>query len=435
MNKSLFLVLVLTALSTMGYAQTNLDAEVDAELDQMYAAPATTTTTTTQSAQAAKVETVTIPEANSAPAATAPTQTPVQGQPIYILNQATPTATAGANAEAGAGAAAVQKQPTTLIEASPLTESRAEAIRKARQDAEMSTEARIVEKLEQSRLEDEKRRAQALFGDKNLNGEPAPAQAPTAPQPQIIIVPQPVAPTPAPVEPKKEEVKAEPVDAEMNAAVTSEVSMPLEPVAPVAKKYFSGVAGVGEVSGADYVKGNYSLGFTYGTKYDDSYAIEGSFIYSHYEAENIYNVRWPGYDQVDLFDVNQYTGAVALKYYFLKGMVRPLLGGLAQYSYRDFQWSDKNGEMPNLSDSTSHAFDVGAVAGVEIQFSPTMTLGFDLRYIKNIAVNRSYSTSDMRYQGAAPTTGQQEVDRRYGYRTPIEDLDHYVYALSFQVGF
>ena len=58
------------------------------------------------------------------------------------------------------------KQPTTVIEASPLTESKAETIRKARQDAELATEQTIVEKLEMSRMEDEKRRAEVLFGDK-----------------------------------------------------------------------------------------------------------------------------------------------------------------------------------------------------------------------------------------------------------------------------
>jgi len=112
MNKPLSLVLVLSVLSTMGYAQSNLDAEVDAELNQMY------------SAKKAEPSTVTIPSESSA--AGAATHAPVTAQPVYILNQAT----------AQPAQIAVQKQPTTLIEASPLTESRAESLRKARQDAE-----------------------------------------------------------------------------------------------------------------------------------------------------------------------------------------------------------------------------------------------------------------------------------------------------------
>lgn len=448
MNKSLSLVLALNVLAAMGYAQTNLDAEVDAELNQMYSAPATTTQT----------ETATAVQANSA-------QAPVTTQPIYILNQATPTATSTSGATSGsvseAAQAQVQKQPTTVIEASPLTESRADSLRKARQDAEMSTEAKIVEKLEASRLEDEKRRAQLLFGDKLKKEEqeasatqaaPAPAAPVQAPAPQIIIVPAaavaaPAAPaaaaeakaTATPTE-VKAEAKAEvapvvtPVEEEVKVATKMESSLEVEPLMPVAKKYFTGVVGVTEVNNADHVKGNYSLGFTFGTKYDDTYAVEGSFIYSQYESENINNVRW--YDSVDLFDVNQYSGSVALKYFFLKGMVRPVLGGLAQYSYRDFKWSDKNGVSPyNLGDATSHAFDVGGIMGVEVQFSPTMTLGFDVRYIKNVAVNRDYGTNEQRYQGGAYPTPEQQANWQYGYRTPIEQLDHYLYGLSFQVAF
>ncbi len=412
MKKSLSLVLVLNVLTAMGYAQTNLDAEVDAELSKMYSA-------TTQTVEAQ-------PTAAS-------TQAPVQAQPIYIVNQATPTVTSTSEAGAGAAAIAVQKQPTTIIEASPLTESRAEAIRKARQDAELSTEAQIVEKLERARLEDERRRAQLLFGDK-LSGQGAenPAQPAAtvqpAPQPQIIVVPTPVAPAP-------EKAEDEMVENEMKSALKAETILPVEPLAPVATKYFSGIVGVTQASDADHIKGNYSMGFTFGTRYDDTYAVEGSFIVSKYEVENINNIRWYG-GYVDLFDVDQYSGNVALKYFFLKGMVRPVLGGLAQYSYRDFKWSDKNGTKPyNLSDSNSHAFDIGAIMGVEVQFSPTMSLGFDVRYLKNVAVNRNYSTSSLKYNSGAYTSPQKANDYQYGYRTPVEDEDHYMYGLSFQVGF
>ena len=39
----------------------------------------------------------------------------------------------------------VQQQPTTYVEASPLNESRAEQIRRIRQEAELKTEEKIVE--------------------------------------------------------------------------------------------------------------------------------------------------------------------------------------------------------------------------------------------------------------------------------------------------
>lgn len=426
MNKPLSLVLVLSVLSVMGYAQTNsLDTEVDAELAQMYQ--------TSKADSLATNGTVTIPSEGTA---TSTTTTTVTSQPIYVVNP--PVAQSPVQ---------VQKQPTTIIEASPLTESRAESLRKSRQDAELSTEAKIVEKLEQSRLEDEKRRAQVLFGDK-LNAQPEvnpaqqPAPAPVAPQqqgPQIIIIPQQVAPAPAPAVEKAEveEVDTK-IEKEMEAAVASEVSIPVEPLVhvPVGKRYFSGLVGVSESNSAA-VQGNYALGFSFGTKYDDTYSVEGTFLYSNSEVENVRNqYSYYSYNQqVNLFDMNQYSGSMALKYYLLNGMVKPVIGGIGQYSYREFQWSDKNGFQRSLSPSTSHAFDIGASAGVEIEFSPKMRMGFDVRYMKNIAVNRDYSTDVLRYNNGAPLTPQQIQDADFGFRTPIEELDAYSYTFALTVNF
>jgi hypothetical protein len=422
MKTTLSLVLVLSGLSVMGFAQnTNLDAEVEAELNKMY-----------QSTSKAASTTVTIP-AESVPATV--TAQPVNNQPIYIVNppQANP-----------APVDTVQKQPTTLIEASPLTDSRAEGLRKARQDAELSTEAKIVEKLEQSRLEDERRRAQVLFGDK-LNGadtqaQPAQQQPQPAPvAPQIIIIPAaavPAAAAPA-AEAQKSEVSVEEkkIEVEMDAALKAETTLAVPEListAPVAEKYFSGIVGVSDTN-SNVVKGNYLLGFTFGTKYDNTYAVEGTFTFSNSEVENVRNEIW--WSPINLFDMNQYSGAMALKYYFFNGMVKPVLGGLAQYSYREFKWSDKNGFAPALGRSSSHAFDVGAMAGIEIEFSPKMRMGFDMRYLKNIAVNRDYSTDRLRYNYGVPLTAEQINDVNYGYRTPVEELDTYSYGLSMTVQF
>jgi hypothetical protein len=431
MNKSFSLVLAISVLSTMGYAQANLDNEVDSELNKMYSVQATKT----------EVKPVTIEAAQ--PADVPAAQTAVSGQPIYILNQATPTATS----QSTSSAAAVQKQPTTVIEASPLTESRAESLRKVRQDAETSTEAKIVEKLEQSRLEDEKRRAQVLFGnklDQSASAEAAP-QAPVAapvapaqaPAPQIYIIPQQVAPAaPEKAAEKKEEVKveakAEPkVEKEIEAAdkVEAEMSVAMEVPAPTSKKYFSSMIGVPVVDGSNNIQGNYALGFTFGNKYDDSFAVEGTFIFANYESKNVNNY-W-NYGYLDTFDVNQYSGAIATKWYMLKGMVKPVIGGVAQYSYREFNWSDKNYVRPyNLGKSESHAVDIGGIIGVEVEFNPSMTVGLDARYMKNLVVRRNYSTDNLNNNYY-----QNSVNSQYGYRTPIEDLDYYTISLSARVTF
>jgi hypothetical protein len=445
MNKKSFsLVLAISILSAMGYAQANLDKEVDSELNKMYSAQV--------QPEAAKPAEAAKSTASQSPAA------PVSGQPIYILNQATPTA----NSQSTSAAAAVQKQPTTVIEASPLTESRAESLRKARQDAETSTEAKIVEKLEQSRLDDEKRRAQVLFGDK-LNAQQqeeakavAPAAAPAqAVQPQIIIIPQqaapvvaspvvpvvaPATPTVAPAVPEKkaeeakvEEVKDAKVEKEVKAAEKAEGEMAMNMPAPElekkSQKYMSALVGVPSVD-RNYVTGNYSLGLTFGNKYDDNFAVEGSFIYSNYEVQNVGGWRDWYTNQYDKFDVNQYSGAVTGKWYLLPGMVKPVIGGIAQYSYREFQWSDKNLGSVNPGNSNSSAVDLGILAGVEVEFSKNMNVGLDMRYMKNVLVRRNYSTDNLN------NNYQQNMNNYYyGYRTPIEDVDYYTISLSTRVTF
>ena len=90
------------------------------------------------------------------------------GAGVVILNSQTASGTSSAEAKTRS---VLKNQPTTYVEASPLVESRAEQMRKQRQQAELNTEQRIVEKLEQSRLEDEKDRAARLFGGKFTKGQ------------------------------------------------------------------------------------------------------------------------------------------------------------------------------------------------------------------------------------------------------------------------
>ncbi|MBK8201019.1 MAG: hypothetical protein IPK68_01385 [Bdellovibrionales bacterium] len=58
-----------------------------------------------------------------------------------------------------------QQQPTTYVEATPSPESRTEQFRRARQDAEANTEKILSEKLEESRLVDERRRLEKILGN------------------------------------------------------------------------------------------------------------------------------------------------------------------------------------------------------------------------------------------------------------------------------
>ena len=406
--KNLSLLLFTFGLSASVLAQVqsqNIDMDVDSEIDQLYQAPAAKKTAPT-AGSAVFTQTVVVPQQQAAQSS------PMQPQQQTSILAQQPQ---------------VQKQPTTLVEASPLVESKADAIRKSRQNEEMNTETRIVEKLEQSRMEDEKRRAQVLFGDKFdalQNKQQAQQQVqPVAPAPvQVAPVPQPVQPIyieqrreAAPAVEEKETLTRDAVREEVRAAL-NEDSKAI--TAPVELRYFGAYAGIGEYPDVNNVKGNYSLGAAFGTRYD-YFMVEGAFIMSNYGVDvNNYAVLPGGY-RVDSYDVNQYQGSLAAKYQLLGGMVRPVVGGLIAYSYRKYALTNS---YTNASQDTgsSQAIDLGINAGVDFEFSPKFSLGVDMRYMFNMS---SKVTSNYQYSS-------------YGYvGTPLEKLQYYTTGLWARVNF
>lgn len=395
MKSKYVLIAAAAMLALNGRAQvTSVDAEVDAELNQLYSGQAGAVTT--QRAQPVQQAPVYQQAVQQAPQ-------PVYQQPITQQS----------------ALMQIQKQPTTLIEASPLTESRADSLRKGRQEEEVRTEARIVEKLESSRLEDEKRRASILFGDKFDSLQNHQQAAPLAPAVQpapLLQQPQqaaPVAPAPQPIiiqqEAKedtrdvvREEIRAA-LDAENNA-VTS----------PVEVRYFGGFVGITEYPDVKNIKSNYSLGAAFGTKYDQL-IVEGSFLYSNFTADINNYYRY----SVDNYDINQYTGAMTAKYQMFAGIIRPVLGGTIAYSYRKFTLTNsRNGVSEDTGNS--HAVDLGVVTGADLEFSPKVSIGLDFRYLFNLSsrVNANYANSTYGYVG-----------------TPVEKLSYYVMGIVGRVNF
>lgn len=322
----------------------------------------------------------------------------------------------------------VQKQATTYVQDTPLKESRAEQIRKSRQDAEVETENRIVEKLEQSRMEDEKKRANVLFGDKfnqlnnnqNSNSE-SQAQAPApaaAAQPPVVVLQQ-----AAPKDDTRELIREE-----LRSAKIAEEEIKPE---PVQSKYMAVLVGMSDFPDAKNVQGNASLGVAFGTKYDDTLIVEGTFNYSSFQVEQLNNYYIQptyfatsyanSYNGSRLVDVNQYSGALAAKVQMFSGLVKPVVGGVMQYSYRTYSWAE---EYLNVSDESanSYALDVGLLGGVDLEFSPKFTLGFDYRYMFNMANKTSAPSSSQYYY--SPTVG-----------TPLDKLQYWTMSLVGRVSF
>jgi len=360
-------VLAQLVIGQMSYAQSQeLNAEVDAEIEQMYKSSGAQQQPSVLSApvQAAK------PQQSSQPVVT---------QTIYVPQQP-----------------AVQKQPETQVEGSPLTNSRADSIRRGRQDEELRTETRIVEKLEQSRLEDEKKRASVLFGDKfdalQNQQQQQPVQPVQVAQPAVV----PVAPVQAPssqVQPviinQNESLTRDAVREEVRAALTEDK----DAVVPaMEQRYFSATAGIGQYPDVDSIKGNYSLGAAFGTRFD-YFLVEGAFVFSNYTVDGLYSTPY-GNQRAD-FDMNQYQGTVATKYQLLGGFLRPVVGGLISYSYREYELSQQNNYLANyygVNGGTSHAIDLGLLAGVDLEFNSKMSFGVDMKYMFNMSSKVSGST-------------------------------------------
>jgi len=409
MTKYFYILAALSLAPNLGLAQgANFDAEVDQELDQMYANR----------------------QGGGAVANPAPTNGSIAGstgngsQPIYILNQATPTSTANAQTQTQQ----VQKQPVAVIESTPLVESRAEGMRKSRQDAEVHTEQKIVEKLEASRLEDEKRRADVLFGSKFDQMQGASTQIRAENSNVNVNTQQQATQAPVAVVEPKENLR-DVVRSEIQSAMKLDQDSDL-----VETRYFSAMAGIGDYPDVKNVRGNYSLGLAFGTKYD-ALILEGSFTLSNYTVQKVDCCATSYYPT--LIDTNQYQAAIAAKYQFLSGMVRPVVGGLVSYSYRKYDWTNNNNyysgypyagynaynmygsNYDNGTSSDSHAIDLGVTAGVDLEMSKKFALGFEYRYMFNLS---------SRVDNMSIVTGPQ-------YGTPLEKLSYYTLSLAARVKF
>jgi hypothetical protein len=271
-----------------------------------------------------------------------------------------------------------------------------------------STEMKIVEKLEQSRMEDEKRRAGVLFGDKfdNLNN-PGATQA---------VAPQVVAPVQTqPALDIRGELRA--VLDEQNAA---------KAVVPVKRKSYFGLGlGMGEYPSAVNMRGNYALSASLGQYISDKAVFEGTFNYSNFEVEKVIGAINPYTPEITNLD--QYSASGLIKLSLLTGSFKPQIGALAAYTYRNY--TDTQYYF-NSNEATSHSIDVGLMTGADIEFSEEYSLGIDFRYLWNLT-NRVNSGSNSTIQ---QSLFQSSASQTYG-GTPVEDLSYYMLSVVGKMTF
>jgi outer membrane protein W len=304
----------------------------------------------------------------------------------------------------------VQEAPVSVVQDSALSISPAESKRKARQDMEVKTEQKIVEKLEEARMEDEKARADRLFNNGFSSGrQNQPVEAPVAqaaPQPvqQVVVPAQVVTPVAAPV--AKEEDKVD-IRAEIRTAFEEHTKK--KPEQP--GYYISGLVGMGKYPDVVNVRGNIATGVSLGIVTAERVVVEGSFLYATYQLEDV-TTSASYYPRI--VDMRQYNVGAALKYQLLPGRIRPMVGGAVDYARRSMS------EM-GYDFRTSDAFDVGFVAGLDLQLTDNFGIGLDFRYMTNI----TYRDNSNYPQSFVLNTAQN----------PIEKLDYYMGTLSGKLSF
>jgi hypothetical protein len=355
---------------------------------------------------------------------------PTQG--VVILNTNTNTNSASNAAKANAQQSQTATQiPTTVVEANPVSESRAEAMRRARQNAELQTEQKIVEKLEESRLREENERAERLFGNK-LEGSAASATATAVATPDgaaaaatATAVAAPVAPVV--VEPVKEEQptvnieKVEIITPVKEEAPVAETKMVLEEPKQEGKDkfYVSPMLGVPSYN-ASNVKSNYALGLALGTILkNDKIALEGTFLYSNHSVDTFW--MHPIYKNLD-----QYDFSAAAKYYVFPGPLRPYAGVSMTYIYR--QYSDRVQDNTNpgwqvnpySQSEESHAVNVGLLAGADFALNENVMIGAGMDWNFNIM-----SKADINYSSYSLPSNSK----------PLEEIDYYTLKINAKISF
>jgi hypothetical protein len=289
--------------------------------------------------------------------------------------------------------------PVTVVEDSPLRESRADGIRRQRMEIETETEQKIVEKLESERIRAERERSEKL--SKALDGKMEESERPVvqaAPiQPQVVYVRE-----PAPV-----------VEATTKAVPEKETS----------KNRFqiSGMGGIGDYPSLSNVKGIYSAGVTAGMQFDDHFIVEGGWLFSSFDVQPIdpYNpyANSAYYPVIKSMDQSNFFGGV--KYLLLDGKVRPNFGGLLGYTrrvYKDRQYYYPGPEI------TSNAFDAGLSSGLDVNLSDNFSIGMDLRYLFNL----SY-----RVNGAPQTS----IINPSQFNRPVEEYSYYLVTIGARFTF
>jgi outer membrane protein W len=294
-------------------------------------------------------------------------------QPVTVQPTGTPAAAAPTVGAAPVVAPAPVPTAATAVPApkvDPKVDSRAEELRKSRQEAELKNDDKLVEKLEKARLEEEKVRAEKI-DNAALNSQQAPAapvEAAKKSEPTVTIqrveIIQP--------ESKQVEIKDEkPSDAKSDAKAEAKQD-----------KWYAG-AGLGSISYGTNVNNKSSYEFTVGTKIEDRLMVEATFAMASFDLSR--------YLPYGLFSsMEQYDFGVAAKYILSDtGKFQPFIGASADYLYREYKNRYDSGLYYQNYDNyttgqNTEAMNLGMIVGADFKIVSNVLVGGQFKYSMNV---------------------------------------------------
>ena len=282
----------------------------------------------------------------------------------------------------------ISHQPVVRVLGTPISTSYASELKKSRQEAEIQTEQKIVEKLESSRLRDEQERLKKLFNEGTYKTHTTAAKV--APRHTVVVE---------------------------DGHVVDGSDVYAEVVTPVQEKsedsIYIGIYG-GQSSNLTRSLKNVnsygSFGVSFGSYDETGLILESSFFYSNHKLdkgyENLYKNNINNYRESYLTDVHQMSGSLSLKYTPFSRRFKPYAGVAISYNYWIYSadvnssYSCKGISFKYCSNQVkADSVDLGANLGVDFRMNHRVSIGFNMFVnVLNLYNNRPHNrTYDYRH--------------------------------------
>jgi hypothetical protein len=337
------------------------------------------------------------------------------------LNNAESTSSAAAGASTNVSVQ-VTETPAQTVEATPLSESKLDRLKKNRLEMERSTEEKIVEKLESDRIAREQKRSKKtedltfedevkkveVESDKNveitqIQTKDTTTITPIQAQDSVVVVPA---------------AKSEPAPVKIESSIEEDFTR-IEKKEEGHTRWFIGGNGGYADYAAQNVKGVYAAGFILGIELPERLIVEGGMLFSSYDVIAAPSGMFGDFNARQI-QMEQRNYTLGVKYQLSKTRIRPIVGALVSYTTRTFQ-------DPFFSRPGSTGFDVAGVVGADINISDSFSLGADLRYFMNISSRRDQ-----------PNVNPSGYGYAYGYAaypgvqngSYVDEINYYVISIN-----